>query len=115
MTDVEIRMAIADACGRDTSATKQALVHFKDRDGYPDAILQLAGIPDYCNDLNAMHEAEKTLGNESLDYDKALDTVFFRGARTCDWSSYPNDFTWHATARQRAEAFMEIIGKRRES
>jgi hypothetical protein len=53
---------------------------------------------DYCNDLNAMHEAEKVLIFE-------------------DWESYCEKLGGsfrgcaHATARQRAEAFLLTLGK----
>jgi hypothetical protein len=52
----------------------------------------------YCTDLNAMHEAEKTLTVE-------------------EWSDYVEHLPsrWeeaiHATARQRAEAFLRTLGK----
>ena len=54
--------------------------------------------PDYCNDLNAMHEAEQQLRDfdEWMIYDKAL-------AETAE------GFTWHATARQRAESFLRTL------
>lgn len=52
-------------------------------------------IPDYCNDLNAMHEAEKMLKEKQTH------------AYACEL----NEKVWywgliHATARQRAEAFL---------
>ena len=51
-------------------------------------------IPDYLNDLNAMHEAEQTLdGNQRLPY-----LVLLQG------HCFP-------TAAQRAEAFLRTIGK----
>jgi hypothetical protein len=54
--------------------------------------------PDYCTDLNAMHEAEETLTVE-------------------EWSDYVEHLPsrWeeaiHAAARQRAEAFLKTLGK----
>ena len=70
-------------------------------------------IPNYCTDLNAMHEAEKVLvyKPESIigrstrsEYEKHI-------AAIC------GDFRWglSATARQRAEAFLRTIGKWEES
>ncbi len=57
--------------------------------------------PDYCNDLNEMHEAEKVIierGDEvMLDYDQELSMV------TDSWR-------WNATAAQRASAFLETLG-----
>ena len=57
-------------------------------------------VPDYPNDLNAMHEAEKLLEQVCI-YESLLDLVCvdsFGGARM-------------ATASQRAEAFLRTIGK----
>ena len=53
---------------------------------------------DYLNDLNAMHEAEKT-----LNYDQ-LDNYYFEMAKRMVRP-------YHATAAQRAEAFLHTIGK----
>jgi len=71
-------------------------------------------IPDYLNDLNAMHEAEKTLTDEQI----------ARWQRDL-WLTCENDFYAleacappivlrrfiSATAAQRAEAFLRTIGK----
>jgi hypothetical protein len=54
---------------------------------------------DYCSDLNAMHEAEKMLDfNQLRDME---DSVSFRFAV----------LPFHATAAQRAEAFLRTLGK----
>jgi len=61
-------------------------------------------LPDYLNDLNAMHEAEKTLNvsDEQITYwQNTLQLV-------CDRH---NTITLMATAAQRAEAFLRTIGK----
>ena len=57
----------------------------------------------YCNDLNAMHDAEATLTEDQL----------WRMAREIE----RNDEQWYfrATARQRAEAFLRTIGKWEEA
>ena len=58
---------------------------------------------DYCTDLNAMHEAEKVLDfNQLRDME---DSVSFRFAV----------LPFHATARQRAEAFLRALGKWEET
>lgn len=62
-------------------------------------------LPDYLNDLNDMHEAEKVLTNEQLE-------VY------CNILHKPNHGVYwaiHATASQRAEAFLRTIGKWEES
>ncbi len=78
MNDSEIRVAIAEACGKE--------------------VVYL----DYVNDLNAIHEVEEKIFNQS------------------DWDTYigylieiqPKDQSpVRATARQRAEAFLRVLGK----
>jgi hypothetical protein len=53
--------------------------------------------PDYCNDLNLMHEAEQHILDMSDGY------TFLLSKTNCVT-------TWHATARQRAQAFIELLG-----
>jgi len=62
-------------------------------------------IPDYLNDLNAMHEAERTL-NPSLaaGYARTLTSIAWQ-------SEQPVFAPISATAAQRAEAFLRTIGK----
>jgi len=53
-------------------------------------------LPDYLNDLNAMHEAEKVLTPEQCDsYQHLLGMTVNR--------------PWHATATQRAEVFLQTL------
>ena len=67
--------------------------------------------PDYCGDLNAMHDAENwIIANKSSlwlfqDYAQNLRKNF----QTLGLDGYI-----HATARQRAEAFLRTIGKWKE-
>ena len=67
-------------------------------------------IPNYCCDLNAMHEAEKVLladADTGYQYDMELNGV-------CEcWEDGVMNYMklWHATARQRAEAFLRTAGK----
>lgn len=69
-------------------------------------------IPDYCTDLNAMHEAEKV-----LDYEQAESFADIMYNLCADQNSeLENPMPWrfsvcHATARQRAEAFLKTLGK----
>ena len=100
MTNEQINVAIAEACGWKHIAFNRGWI--KAGDGETQCV-----IPDYCNDLNAMHEAEKTLP-ESLQ-EKYLDNLY----SVCNQDSMYND-TWkmnRATAHQRAEAFLRTIGK----
>jgi hypothetical protein len=65
-------------------------------------------LPDYLNDLNAMHEAEKVLNELSwMHYLQKLAEIV-RKPKQCEIriSQYV-----HANATQRAEAFLRAIGK----
>jgi hypothetical protein len=91
MTNEQINEAIAKACGW----RKEDGVWMWTANGidctYPE-------LWDWCNDLNAMHEAEKTLTSVQL-----LDYIAFLFDATYEATV--------ATARQRAEAFLRRIGK----
>lgn len=67
--------------------------------------------PDYCIDLNAMHEAEKVLSlGKGYNQLKGFGLYKTALAEVCD-EQHPID----ATARQRAEAFLRTIGKWKEA
>ena len=56
---------------------------------------------DYCNCLNAMHEAEEVLMD---DWQKQKSYL--------EWLGWDDERRiWHSTARQRAEAFLRTLGK----
>jgi hypothetical protein len=108
MTAEAQQIAIHEARGFDMTHTKEALEHFRDRDGYPDAIFQLAKVPDYLNDLNAMHEAEKVLTPEQrVQYRIWL--ILNSDGRKAVFPSVEAAMC-HATAAQRAEAFLGTLG-----
>ena len=92
MTNEQINIAIAEACGWDSDdiARGYTLCQFTEY------------VPDYCNDLNAMHEAEKI-------FDAALYCRYIN--ELCDLTIKGNNCMYMATARQRAEAFLKTIGK----
>ena len=58
-------------------------------------------IPNYCNDLNAMHEAEKSLARDIRNH-----YIDLLGETYSDSWEFAT-----ATASQRAEAFLKTIGK----
>jgi hypothetical protein len=93
MNKEQQRIAIAEACGFKCSE-------------YSDELGQLVAefTPDYLNDLNAMHEAEKVLRDDR--------EAAFRGWL---WLAHGQPemrcAIVHATAAQRAEAFLKTIGK----
>ena len=60
--------------------------------------------PDYCNCLNAMHEAEKMLNQEQKER-YFLDLM-------CRYGKWPKSLeAIQATAQQRAETFLRTLGK----
>lgn len=110
MTDEQINAAIARECGW-TEISSEEVRHrnagqFYLQDGpwwrseAERIVCTQKDLPDYCADLNAMHEAEQYLGTD-------------------DWHQYAlhlNEVCWHwalihAPARQRAEAFLRTLGK----
>jgi hypothetical protein len=103
MNEQSQRVAIAKACGykmipyeKPSTATGHAFTGL-DKDG------ALCPIPDYLHDLNAMHEAEKTMtgaGNWIL-YVNLLRKIMH------------DDWSWFvcAPANVRAEAFLRVIRK----
>ncbi len=106
MTPEAQRIAIAEACGW-TNVAPRIVKNVKHQgDDITVGIWSDNGwIPDYLNDLNAMHEAEKVLTYEQLE-------VY------CNILHKPNHGVYwaiHATAAQRAEAFLRTIGKWEEA
>ena len=103
MTPEQQRIAIAEACGWT----------IKHKGLWVEALQKYACIPDYLNDLNAMHEVEKVLTDEQWPkYREELRTVVLGGIRLV--SQYCKA-DLHATASQRAEAFLCTIGKWEEA
>jgi hypothetical protein len=94
------RIRIAEACGFDKS-------HWLELGGGI-VLGTSACLPDYPNDLNAMHEAEKTLDDDlDLDYSENLQIV--TGAGWGANNSYDMSKYRSATAAQRAEAFLKTL------
>jgi hypothetical protein len=97
------RIAIAEACGWTHTKT----INNPDETPYgrhPNSNEEWAlPLPDYLNDLNAMHEAEKTLSDDNLKSYRGWLVVVCNGEH------------WRATAAQRAEAFLRTIDKWEET
>ena len=96
MTDDAKRIAIAEAC-------RWTQVYQQKSDGWlwgesPDDGWHI--LPDYLNDLNAMHEAEKTLTDDEYKQYRRILTEDTEAGREIS-----------ATARQRAEAFLRTTGR----
>ncbi len=103
------RIAIAEACGEINPRFTESgacIASTATADGIE---WGTHGVADYLNDLNAMHEAEKTIRKPGLalwcDYARTL-------RRVCDVSLYSDI---HATAAQRAEAFLRTLNLWQES
>lgn len=90
MTNDQINRAIAEACGWEEGVER-----------YVQNLPLMKSPPDYCADLNEMHEAEKTLTDDQRE-------VFY--PRNLGAWQRPFNVIY-ATARQRAEAFLRTLGK----
>ena len=106
MNSMAQRIAIAEACG---------WVHLNPSPNYWDWHHPVIGwaliseLPDYINDLNAMHEAEKVLtDHQRRTFNHNLESVV---CGNCERDSEDRFWVIHATAAQRAEAFLRTINK----
>jgi hypothetical protein len=107
MTPEKQRIAIAEACGWTEIQPSEYAPFGKPYlvGRSPNKFVEnLLNIPDFCNDLNAMHEAEwLKFGDDEIAWGAYKSNVFI-GLEP--WRHY-----LHATAAQRAEAFLRTIGK----
>ena len=104
MINEKINIAIAEACGWTDCEHIESLglckgKHKDVRNQYDSGHSEL---PDYCNDLNAMHQAEKILNYGQ--YFRYINEL-------CTLTIADNNSMYLATAAQRAEAFLKTIGK----
>jgi hypothetical protein len=102
MNDNEINISIAEACGWRVGTYGDNLVWYDPQNvAHPiEKAHRDTCLPNYCSDLNAMHEAEKSLTKKQtylwcsfIDEACAFDGIHAR----------------QATARQRAEAFLRTL------
>jgi hypothetical protein len=93
MCEQQINAAIAEACGKVWKSDNVVLYRVDDE--------YSQNPPDYCNDLNLMHEAEKVLSDDQRD--------LFYPRNLGIWMNTTTPI--YATARQRAEAFLRTLGK----
>lgn len=123
MTDQEINIAIAEACGR-----KKVPFTGQDGENHGEMFQEYrwilydhnggivsTGLPDYCHDLNAMHEAEKTLIGRPLGPLASAHFLYVERLLRlieCDPGVVGDEWKLiHATSQQRAEAFLRTMGK----
>ena len=108
MTPEKQRIAIAEACGwMNTHCTAGLPCGIAPRE------LQHRQVPDYLNDLNAMHAAEKTLDNGVLwrgYLNRLWEVVCPERNQMNGLDAATGLLLVHATAARRAEAFLKTLG-----
>jgi hypothetical protein len=101
MTNEQINIAIAEYMGW-ADIKKFPSESFREPEGFNRNMCCRRAIPDYCSDLNAMHDVElKCILIDSILTDRYSHNLY-------DASDLPS---FSSTARQRAEAFLKTIGK----
>lgn len=68
-------------------------------------------IPDYCTDLNAMHEAESILHRKKPEFSQILLDLVSEAAGVGVQYAHGSFAHIHAHAKLRAEAFLRTLGK----
>lgn len=107
MTPEQQRIAIAEACGWVPDVRGNGIWYAPKEHGPKQ-------LPDYLNDLNAMHEAEKVLRQNQFHFVDYYGNLF---KVISGKSHYDGDIGYfgfelvNATASQRAEAFLRTIGR----
>ena len=108
------RIAIAEACGW-TEIEPCTCCDGVSRGYTPTPGAHKKHLPDYLNDLNAMHEAEKVLTQDQMiDYSRHVgkSVTSHLPASRAAWMDFQ---LINVTASQRAEAFLRTIGKWEEA
>lgn len=107
MTQEEQRIVIAEACG-----LERLPFVAKDEGSMSTWEEWFHSLPDYLNDLNAMHEAENLLNYEQCNsyYDALCNLIGNDEYQAkCVGEEPANAYFFHATAAQRAEAFLKTL------
>jgi hypothetical protein len=108
MTAEAQRLAIAQACGwTDIDVQGEYCFGTEAAKSELDARQFMMELPHYCSDLNAMHEAEKVIGSRWPTYCETLLAIVEPEPRSLEVCHYWN--LLHATAAQRAEAFLRTL------
>lgn len=116
MNPEQQRIAIAKACGWEVDAERKTYGFQPLTDG----CRIYTELPDFLHDLNAMHDAEKVLWDtgKAMEFTNRLVGIVCL-ARGFRWDKGTEDdhlmCLSHATATQRAEAFLRTIGKWEEA
>jgi hypothetical protein len=93
MTEIQQRIAIAEVCGFKAQTDRHKPMWITPNG--KTLITMPEHLPDYPNDLNAMHEAEKHIMDES-----SIDYYGLLVKYSCPW---------HASAAVRAKAFLKTL------
>jgi len=108
MTPEQQRVAIAEACGW-TQIEPCTCCDGVSRGYQPTPGAHKKHLPDYLNDLNAMHEAQNSLTAEQARcYDRELQKIGYQNRLAGAF------WLWHFPAKWKAEAFLRTIGKWKE-
>lgn len=112
MTEQEQRIAIAQFCGWKKTPDEHAVYGYVWESPTGDFCGTSDGLPDYTNDLNAMHDAEARVADKKT-LVQCLESVVALG--TVNWhkiDQFEKGFAIrHATPTQRAEALLRATGK----
>jgi len=101
------RIAIAELCGWTPHKMENSQIRYWRPAQGEQWSHQIHQLPDYCNDLNAMHDAEDALGDgyKRVHYLDTLCWVCRRDGMNVRWLEAP-----FANAAQKAEAFLYVFG-----
>lgn len=115
MTNEEKRIAVAEACGWINQGRAKGIKELENQWAAPGSMfVEGFNPPDYLIDLNAMHEAEKSLGGKYPTYVEHLWSIIkSRNFPHEEFEPMPLHI-WPlvtAAAAQRAEAFLRTIGR----
>ena len=110
MTDEQMRIKIAEACGWTPFEMHGLYLSRWTLWSKGNESKKLHELPDYINDLNAMHEAEKvfTTAEQQNKYQAEIAEIAWGCEEMGHRQVVFNQLT--ATARQRAEAFIRTLG-----
>lgn len=109
MTKDQMRIAIAEICGWSRTSSASGLVEAWQRGAE-----YTTKLPDYPNDLNAMHKAEKKLDDGALWHgylNRLWEEVCPEREQMGGLNAAIGLLLCHATASQKAKAFLKTLNK----
>lgn len=117
MTNQQINIEIAKACGWRTVDAYAGAVQWAGRweQGNPSPVETSTSIPNYAESLDAMHQAENLLDNPDHRFTDDLKGSLSLYDKYAIFLSELFGRSIRATAAQRAECFLRVIGKWRDA